>query len=142
MEELTRAFNSRPLRIILVTLIALIILLLFGAVFSFGSPIIGSAIGLLVITTVAVAIGMLCSRLHIRAQSGRFSVTLRFLGLPIIFREVEGISWHATAILNRSDEYSEPSLSTTYRVEVTNSEGDRRIILGQCLAWFYGVDCL
>lgn len=124
------------------TAITLIGLVLLGAVFSFGSAAIGSLVAILAIVTVVGALGLLCSRLHIRVKKGRVSVVLRCLGLPVIFRELEGTSWHVTAILNRSADFSEPSLSTFYRVEVASPEGDRRVILGQCLAWIYGVDCL
>jgi len=142
MEDLSRTFSARPFRVVLLALIALIGLLLFGALFSFGSTTIGTTVAIVAVIVVVMSVAILCLRLHIQAHRETFSVTFRFLGMPLFVREANGKSWHATATINRSTEYSSPSLNTLYRVEVADSEGDRRVVLGQCLAWLYGVDCL
>ncbi len=83
---------------------------------------------------------MLFTRLELRAEGDSFSLNVRLFQTPIIQRDIRGSAWHAIARpVVSQDTWNNRTL---YRIEITDIDGDRRVILREWLAYLYGVECL
>lgn len=108
-------------------------------------PIESLAFGTLIVFTAAIllfgSLFVLFTRLELDAEGDHFSLAVRLFNRPLIRRGVRGSTWHASARPGCSFD-SSPNQSTFYRVEVTDFDGDRHLVLGEFLAFIYGVECL
>jgi hypothetical protein len=103
------------------------------------------AFGNLIVFAAAITfLGSLCmlfTRLELNAEGDHFSLVVRLFKIPIIQRGIRGSAWHAIARPGRSFD-SSTNQTTFYRIEVADLEGRRRLVMGELLAFLYGVDCL
>jgi hypothetical protein len=127
--------------VIMAAFILPLIIIFIGAVLPFESMVFGN----LVVSIATIAfLGSLCvlfTRLELNAKNDQFSLVVRLFKTPIIQREIRGSAWHAIARPGHSFD-SSPNQSTFYRVEVADLDGNRRLVMGELLAFLYGVECL
>jgi len=141
MEPLTRRFSASPWLIFMATFLLLGLELFIGAALPFESPAFGNAVVFIVAVTLLGALCALFTRLELEADGDFFKLIVRLFGFPLINRSAKGSSWHVVA---RSGRYcgSTTEPTTFCRVEVTDFQGRRVPVMGELLAFIFGVECL
>jgi hypothetical protein len=125
----------------MVTFALLMIQLFVGAALPFESLAFGNLVIFIAAITLLGAFCALCTRLELEADGDCFRLVVRLFCAPIISRMVRGSSWHLVTRPGRSID-AMTSESTFCRVEVTDHEGNRSLVMGEVIAFFYGVECL
>jgi hypothetical protein len=126
----------------IVTAFILPLLVVFiGALLPFESLVVGNLVVSIATITLLGSLCVLFTRLELNAEDDHFSLVVRLFKTPIIQREIRGSAWHAIARPGHSFD-SSPNQSTFYRVEVADLDGNRRLVMGELLAFLYGVECL
>ncbi|MBK1884654.1 hypothetical protein JIN85_19720 [Luteolibacter pohnpeiensis] len=118
-----------------------LIVVFIGAVLPFDSMAFGSLIVSIAAMILLGSLSMLFTRLELSAEGDHFSLVVRLFKTPIIQKDIRGSAWHAIARPGRSFD-SSPNQATFYRVEVAEFDGNRRLVMGELLAFLYGVECL
>lgn len=126
--------------VIMTAFILPLIVVFIGALLPFESLAFGNLVVFIATITLLGSLCVLFTRLELDAEDDRFSLVVRLFKTPIIAREVRGSAWHAIARPGRSFD-SSPNQTTFYRVEVTDLDGNRRLVMGELLAFLYGVEC-
>jgi hypothetical protein len=127
--------------VIMTAFILPLIVVFFGAVLPFESLVFGDLVVSIAIIALLGSLCLLFTRLELKAEGDHFSLVVRLFKTPIIKRGVTGSAWHAIARPGRSFD-SSPNQSTFYRVEVADLDGNRSLVMGEALAFLYGVECL
>ena len=118
-----------------------LVVVFIGAVLPFESPLFGNMIVFIAAIILLGSLCMLFTRLELKADGDCFSLVVRLFKTPIIQRDIRGSAWHPIARPGRSFD-SSPNHTTFYRIEVADHEGNRRLVMGEVLAFIYGVECL
>jgi hypothetical protein len=141
MEPLARRFRASPWLIFMTTFLLLGLELFIGAALPFESLAFRNAIVFIVAVTLLGALCALFTRLELKADDDLFKLIVSVFGIPVIHRSARGSSWH---VVTRSGRYYGPTTEPTSfsRVEVADCEGNRVPIMGELLAFFFGVECL
>jgi hypothetical protein len=125
----------------MITFILLVVKVFIGALRPFQSLAFGNVIVLFVAMTLIGSLCVLFTRLELNAEGDYFSLVVSLFNTPMIQRGIRGSAWHAMARPGRSFD-SSPNQITFYRIEVADLEGNRRLVMGELLAFLYGVECL
>lgn len=141
MEPFHRNFSARSSSVILFAFLLVALELFVWTALPFESLSYGNFGIVIVIATMLSAAVMLCSRLSLQATNKTFSTSVRVFGQIIFHRSVQGEAWHAVSFPSPSIDGG-PNSFTRYRVEVSEANGDRVLVMGGFLGWIYGVDCL
>ncbi len=141
MEPLSKRFRVRPWRVFMATFVLVLLELFIGAVLPFESLAFGSGVVVITAITLLGAFCALCTRLELEAEGDRFILVVRLLGTPVIHRSVRGVSWH---VVTRPGSLLDSTTNqpTFCRVEVADFEGNRSLVMGEVIAFCYGVECL
>jgi hypothetical protein len=118
-----------------------LVVVFIGASLRLESPAFGTAPLSIAAIIFLGSLFMLFTRLELKAEGDRFSLVVRLFQTPIIQRDILGSSWHAiTRTGNSLDSSSNDRIFC--RVEVADADGNRRLVLGEFLAFLYRVECL
>ena len=141
MESLCRIFRPSLFVVCITTFICLVIELFIGVLLPFESLAFGNFIVSIAAITLFGSLCMLFTRLELNADGNCFSLIVRLFKATIIRKDIKGSAWHGIARPGRSFD-SSPSRTTFYRIEVTDLEDKRTVVLGESIAFLYGVECL
>ena len=118
-----------------------VIEIFIGALLPFDSLAFGNLIVCIAALTLLGSLCTLFTRLELNAEGDYFSLVLRLFRIPILQRGIRGSAWYAIARTGRSGD-SSTNQTAFYRIEVADLEGNRRLVMGELLAFLYGVEGL